>query len=193
MLRFKMRDGRLIEEEEELSEILRSYQPLIDELDTEGVNCRLIEIDDGIGASGPAIMGVVAIGASVFFGIPELYKRIGDAVKGWEKIFNDVDRAIKKLAGKDRKVYGYSEEYALLYVLNLLSEKVAVESLVLESVVVVHGKGRISEGATFETSSLSQYFFVLRDGREFVYSIAINSKLEIQNMGRYHLDPMHEK
>lgn len=193
MLRFKMCDDRLIEEEEEFSEIKRSYQPMINELDREEIHCTLFEIDDGIGASGPAIMGLITLGATVFFGVPELYKRIGDATKGWRKIFSDVNRAIKKIAGKDRKIYGYSVEYAFMYVINLLSdEEVAVEDLVLESVAIVHGKGSVSEGATFETSSVSQYFFVLRDGRDYVYNIAIDSELQIHCQARYLLDPRHK-
>jgi hypothetical protein len=188
-----MCDDRLVENDEEFSEIKKTYQGSIEELEQEGIQCSLIEIDDGIGASGPAIMGVISVGVGLFFGIPELHKRIGDAIKGWRKIYYVVNNAIQKIAGKSGKVYGYSVEYALLHVIKTLSEEVDVDSILIEAVVVIPGKGTITEGAVFETASLSQYYFIFRDNRDYAYCVSIDSELNMHSKTKTLLDPRHKE
>ncbi len=192
MIRFKFYEERLMDDDVLFSDIVKSYQPRIDELEKEGIQCRLIEIDDGIGASGPAVMGILTVGTGLFFGVPELYKRIGDAIKGWRVIYRDAKKAIKKVAGSTESVHGYSVEYALLHVVNELSNETDVDELVLEAIIAIPGKGIVSDGASFETASVSQYTFIFRDGRDYLYNECINSDLEIQSKHKLLLDPRYK-
>lgn len=134
--------------------------------------------EQGAGASWPVIiLEVLAMGSSVFFGLPKFYTKIGKAVEGWKQIWSDIQRFIQWLSRKDR-ICRYSIEVAFYYSLARLSKRTDVRDLEVIQAQEVFGQGGFVP-ASFENTEVVYYLFMLREQDRVLHIVCVDHMLKV--------------
>ena len=131
----------------------------------------------GAGADWPVIiLEVMALGSSLFFGLPKIYSKIGKAVEGWKQIWSDMQRFIEWLTKKER-IVKYSIEIAFYCSLARLSKRRDVRDIELVQAQEILGQSG-SVSPTFENTEISYYLFLFREGNIALHIMCMDQTLK---------------
>jgi hypothetical protein len=156
------------------------HKKLIEQLGEypQSLQFELFDGEQGAGASwGVIILEVMALGPSLFFGVPKVYSKIGKAVEGWKQIWADIHRFIAWLTKKER-IAKYSIEIAFYCSLARLSKRRDVRDIELVQAQEILGQSG-SVPPTFENTEISYYLFLFREGNSALHIMCMDHTLKV--------------
>lgn len=147
------------------------------------VRFSMSESDQGIGADFPTIvLEILAIGSTLFFGIPALHKKIRKNVEEWVKIKENIEKFIDWISNSE-PVVSYSIEFAFVKALSHLQGRTKIDHLILLECREIIGKCD-SLKKEFARTPLVYYLFIFRESDELLHVLLMDCKL------RFHIDKL---
>lgn len=155
------------------------------------IDFSLAESVQGLGVDMPTlVLEVLAVGSTLFFGIPALHKKIREALEEWKIIKERVDKFFSWLNRSD-EIVSYSIEVAFLKALDHLQPRTEVSELTTIEVREILGKSD-SLKPEFSNTPLVYYLFIFREADEQLHIVIMDCHLRLHVDKTLSLDPRFE-